>query len=112
MVAAFPVEIEARLLSPGADPASITYDVGAQPLLGACNVNVTAAPLTAATSPPGEPGALGQPPATETMISLDGPLVPLPLRARTRSCAACDAGEGNKDQGLSLLDADAAGTCT
>jgi hypothetical protein len=86
LVAALPIENTVRLLEPGADPASMVYDVGEQPPFGACHARVTAALLTEAVNPLGAPGALVQPPpCTVTTISFDAALVPLAFRARTRT---------------------------
>lgn len=86
LVAVLPVENAARFFSPGAEPASITYDVAAQPALGACQVNVSVVLFTTALSALGAPGAVAQPPlCTVTTISFDGALVPPALRARTRT---------------------------
>src|SRR5262245_11464526 len=45
-------------LRPVADPASITYDVGASPVVGAVQFSVTMEPLTVAVSALGAPGAV------------------------------------------------------
>ena len=85
VVSALPVENAARLLEPEPDPASIVKASGAQPPLGACHDSVTEEPATAAVKAVGGLGALAQPPEIVTVIPLDGALVPLGLRARTRT---------------------------
>ena len=47
----------ARLIKPGADPASSTYELGASPPEGADHESVTVEPLTLEVRPVGEPGA-------------------------------------------------------
>src|SRR2546426_538875 len=87
LVAVLPVENDARLLIPAAEPASMRYPVGAHPPVGACHVSVTVGPFAAAVSPLGAPGVVVQPPpfCTMTTISFDAPLVPPALRARIRT---------------------------
>ena len=86
LVAALPVEKFARLLNPGADPAWMMNEVGAQPTGGACHVSVTVDPFTAVASPVGTAGGMLQRPVvTVTTISFDGALVPLAFWASTRT---------------------------
>src|SRR5437870_156360 len=86
VVAALPIENAARSLEPDAEPASRTYAVARQLPLSACQLNVTAPPLTDETSPLGGAGAPVQVPPAPTVrtISFDGALVPAAVRARTR----------------------------
>ena len=87
-VAALPVEKLARSLSPGDDPATIWYAVGAPPEPGALHARVTVDPLALAASPRGAPGtlgALGEVGPTVTITSFDGRPVPMLLAARTRT---------------------------
>jgi hypothetical protein len=85
VVAALPVEKLARLVNPAAEPASITYDVAAQPPEGGCQFRMTVTPVTDAVRPGGAPGGEPHTPWMATTISLEDALVPLALRARTRT---------------------------
>ena len=86
VVAGDPVEKLARLLAPEADPASIWNALTTQPLVGACQFNATPLPETVAARPLGGFGEPTHPfTPTVTTISFDGLLVPLELRARTRT---------------------------
>ena len=84
-VATLPVEKLARSLSPGDDPAEITYAAGLPPDLGTFHASVTVDPLTLVTSPLGTPGAPGACGPTVTITSFEGGLVPAPFVARTRT---------------------------
>src|SRR5262245_28736778 len=85
VVAVLPVENAVRLLRPGEEPASTTYAVAGQPPVGACQLNVSAPPLTDETrSLGGLGGPLHVPLPTVITISFDGEVNPLAARARTR----------------------------
>jgi hypothetical protein len=79
------VGIVARFVNPGPEPASRIYDEASQPPAGACHASVTDEPLTATVNPVGAPGAAAHKAGTITTVSFDDPLVPLGVRARTRT---------------------------
>jgi hypothetical protein len=78
-VAELPVDTAARLLSPEADPTSMTYEVATQLPLGASHVSVTPLLLTDAARFAGAPIPAHPPPPpppTVTPISFDGAVKP------------------------------------
>jgi hypothetical protein len=79
LVAVLPVEKLERSLIPGADPASIQYDVTALP---AFQARVTVDPFTADARPVGAAGIVPVGPTTVTETSFDAGLIPPGLPAR------------------------------
>ena len=87
VVEELPVGTVARLVNPELEPASRMYDVAAHPPAGACHARVMDVPFTVDVSPVGASGGVAHVSTlrTVTVVSLDAPLVPLALRARTRT---------------------------
>src|SRR4051812_20652007 len=92
-----PVLKFARFASPGALPASITYELAGSPAAGALQSRNTVLPLAETTRFPGAAGATSAPPVVLAACSVAGvkhPAAPSPCRQRaksTRLAAAVDA---------------------